>query len=275
MDYFEALTRKRACRAFTDEPVSEAHVERLLYAASWAPIASNRPYRHCIVVDDPRVIQAIRQISPSLQSSPPLLIVIYSDLEMAHASVGQVGDRCTAVDAGAAGENVLLAATALGLGAQFTMISAMSGIRTILGSAAALPRRSHHSGGPSGTDLAATECRQTEPRAACVSQPVWSRPMSAGNRDEWFTYTSFLASSARAGIEESVVVSSHRLIEALRRLLDLMPELKQDPFYREIDELLAASTSKAYFKSPEKFTEFLDEVLQRFAAEARVRNGLD
>jgi uncharacterized protein (DUF2236 family) len=99
--------------------------------------------------------------------------------------------------------------------------------------------------------------------------------MSAGNRDEWFTYTSFLASSARAGIEESVVVSSHRLIEALRRLLDLMPELKQDRFYREIDELLAASTSKAYFKSPEKFTEFLDEVLQRFAAEARVRNGLD
>jgi nitroreductase len=133
MDFFEALTRKRACRAFTDEPVSEEQVDRLLYAASWAPIASNRPYRHCIVVDDPRVIQAIRQISPSLQSNAPLLIVIYSDLEMAHSAVGQVGDRCTAVDAGASGENVLLAAAALGLGAQFTMISAMSGIRTVLG----------------------------------------------------------------------------------------------------------------------------------------------
>jgi nitroreductase len=61
------------------------------------------------------------------------LIVIFSDLETAHASVGEVGERCTAVDAGAAGENVLLAAAALGLGAQFTMISAMTGIRTILG----------------------------------------------------------------------------------------------------------------------------------------------
>jgi hypothetical protein len=99
--------------------------------------------------------------------------------------------------------------------------------------------------------------------------------MSVKNSDEWFTYTSFLASSARAGIEESVVVSSHRLIEALRRLLALVPELKQDPFYREIDDLLASSTSKAYFKSPEEFTVFLDEVLRRFAAEARVRNGLD
>lgn len=132
MDYFEALTRKRACREFTDQPVSEEQIQRLLYSASWAPVASNRPYRHCIVVDDPRVIQAIRQISPSLQSRAPLLIVIYSDLQIAHATVGRVGDRCTAVDAGAAGENVLLAAAALGLGAQFTMISAMNGIRTIL-----------------------------------------------------------------------------------------------------------------------------------------------
>ena len=93
--------------------------------------------------------------------------------------------------------------------------------------------------------------------------------------DDWFTYTSFLASSARAGIEESVVVSSHRLIEALRRLFAVVPELREDPFYREIDDLLTASTSKAYFKSPEQFTEFLDEVLSRFAVEARIRNGLD
>ncbi|MEJ8567964.1 DUF6092 family protein [Elongatibacter sediminis] len=99
--------------------------------------------------------------------------------------------------------------------------------------------------------------------------------MSQQKTDDWFTYTSFLASSARAGIEESVVVSSHRLIEALRRLLELKPELKSDPFFAEIDELLVRSTSAAYFKSPEKFTDFLDEVLQRFAEEARARNGLD
>ena len=126
MDFFETLTKKRACRAFTDEPVALEQVDRLLYAASWAPIASNRPYRHCNVVDDPGVIHAMWQISPSLQAKAPILIIIYSDLEIARTTIGRVGDRSAAVDAGAAGENVLLAATALGLGSQFTMISAMS-----------------------------------------------------------------------------------------------------------------------------------------------------
>ncbi len=133
MDLFEAISRKRACREFTDEPVDNQHIERLLYAASWAPIASNRTYRHCIVVDDARVIRAIRQISPSLQTNASLLIVIFTDLRTAESTVGRVAERCSAVDAGAAGENILLAATALGLGSQFTMISAMSGIRVVLG----------------------------------------------------------------------------------------------------------------------------------------------
>jgi len=133
MDFFKALTKKRACRAFTDEPVDAEQIDRLLYAASWAPTASNRHYRHCIVVDDPGLIHAIWQVSPSLMAKAPVLIIIFSDLEMARTTIGRVGDRSAAVDAGAAGENVLLAATALGLGSQFTMISAMSGIRAVLG----------------------------------------------------------------------------------------------------------------------------------------------
>jgi hypothetical protein len=93
--------------------------------------------------------------------------------------------------------------------------------------------------------------------------------------DAWFTYTSFLASSARASLEESVSVSGHRLAEAIRRLLPLVPELREDAFFREIDTLLERNLTKAYLKSPEDFAAFLDELLQRFAAEARVRNGLD
>jgi nitroreductase len=63
MDLFDALARKRACRPFTKEPVSSEELRKLVYAAGRAPAASNRPYRHCILVDDPRVIQAIGQIS--------------------------------------------------------------------------------------------------------------------------------------------------------------------------------------------------------------------
>ena len=73
MDLFEALARRRACRHFTKEPVSAEDLQKLVYAAGRAPTASNRPYRHCILVDDPRVIRAIRQISPSLVADPPVL----------------------------------------------------------------------------------------------------------------------------------------------------------------------------------------------------------
>jgi len=47
--------------------------------------------------------------------------------------VGRVGLLSSSIDSGAAGENIWLAATNLGLGTQFTMISAMAGIRPILG----------------------------------------------------------------------------------------------------------------------------------------------
>jgi nitroreductase len=133
MDVFAALKNRRACRAFLKDAPPDAAIGRILYAASRAPTASNRPYRQMILVDDPQVIRAVRMISPSLLADPPVLLVIFTDLSVATARTGRVGEISSLVDAGAAGENVLLAATALGLGSQFTMISAQAGIRVVLG----------------------------------------------------------------------------------------------------------------------------------------------
>ena len=73
MDLFEVLKKKKACREYTREQVAQTDVDKLVYALGRAPTASNRPYRHCIVVDDPAVIRAIRQISPSLLADPSLV----------------------------------------------------------------------------------------------------------------------------------------------------------------------------------------------------------
>ena len=108
-------------------------VDKLIYAASRAPTASNIPYRHFIIVDDPRVIKSIKQISPSLIANPPMLFIIFTDLKVALEKTGKVAEQSSLVDSGAAGENVLLEATNLELGSQFTMISSMAGIRKILG----------------------------------------------------------------------------------------------------------------------------------------------
>lgn len=85
-----------------------------------------------MVVDDRRVIAAIRQISAALLADPPALLILMTDVRMAVDRVGRVGELSSMIDSGAAGENVWLLATELGIGTQFTMISAMAGIRAIL-----------------------------------------------------------------------------------------------------------------------------------------------
>jgi nitroreductase len=137
MELVQALARRRTCRDFKLDPVPGDAIERLLHAAGRAPIASNVPYREVIVVEDQRVIRAIKLIHPALLGSPPLLLVIVTNVDLAKSRVGRIGMSSSLIDSGAAGENILLAATDLGLGSQFTMISAMAGIRRIL----ALPDR--------------------------------------------------------------------------------------------------------------------------------------
>jgi len=129
MELSEVLARRRACREFREDPVSRELMDKLTYALKLATTACNAPYRHAIVVDDQRIIRAIKLVSPSLLANPPVLLVIVTDLKEAIEKTGPLAERSSYIDSGAAGQNVLLAATELGLGSQFTMIPAMAGIR--------------------------------------------------------------------------------------------------------------------------------------------------
>ena len=54
MDVYEAVTSRRAVRGFTDEPVSEEVLHRVLYAAAWAPSGSNlQPWHIYVVTGEP------------------------------------------------------------------------------------------------------------------------------------------------------------------------------------------------------------------------------
>lgn len=131
-DVQSAIRRRRACRDFLPDPVSRETLELLVAAAQRAPTASNVPYRHVMIVDDLRVIRAVRMISAALLANPPALLILAIDIRMAIERVGRIGHLSSAIDSGAAGENVWLLATQLGLGTQFTMVSSMAGIRAIL-----------------------------------------------------------------------------------------------------------------------------------------------
>lgn len=54
MDVYEAVTTRRAVRAFIDRPVPEAVLKRVLNAAAWAPSGSNlQPWRSYVVTGAP------------------------------------------------------------------------------------------------------------------------------------------------------------------------------------------------------------------------------
>jgi len=120
MEVFDAMRRRRMHRRFTDEPVSEDVLAQLVHAAALAPMGGNELVRPLIVVDDPAMVKTVRDVTPSFLANPGAMIVVCTDLERAEASMGRQGrDILSLIDAGAAAENVALAAPALGIGISF------------------------------------------------------------------------------------------------------------------------------------------------------------
>jgi nitroreductase len=145
-DFFSVVARQRACRAFTNDAVSDTDVEALLQAATFAPSAENRqPWEFVVVRDESRrhAIAELMQrawdaggraysekrLTPHMMrnvdagmtggfATAPVHIVVAMDQERGNAQT--VGSSIFP-----AVQNLLLAATALGLGSALTTIATM------------------------------------------------------------------------------------------------------------------------------------------------------
>ena len=147
-DVFDVVHRQRACRSFGDEPVDDDTVGKVLDAATFAPSAENRQPWVFVVVRDAERRSAIgaltRQawegggrahsegrLSPGLLAEvetgaqggvagAPVLVVVCGDTRL--------GDR-RVLEASVfpAIQNLLLAATALGLGSSLTTLPLVFG----------------------------------------------------------------------------------------------------------------------------------------------------
>lgn len=104
------LFARRSIRQFTGEAVSAEQIEMLLEAAMAAPSASNRCPWHFVVVTDPAARTALAATHPhaKMLTQAPLCIVPCGD--------PGISDSYWVQDLAAATENLLLAATGLGLG---------------------------------------------------------------------------------------------------------------------------------------------------------------
>ena len=111
MDALEAIMTRRSIRKYTDKPVSEETVKKLLEAAMAAPSAHNRQPWHFIVIRDRATMNRITEYHN------------YSKmLEQAAVAIVVCGDNTVQEtdfwihDCSAATENMLIAANAMGLG---------------------------------------------------------------------------------------------------------------------------------------------------------------
>jgi len=109
-DMLELLYARRSIRQFRDEPVSDEQIEGMLKAAMAAPSALNlRPW-HFLVVRKRKLLDKLSEVHKyaHMLEQAPLAIVVCGDTEASKRH--WVEDTCVAT------QNLLLAATALGLG---------------------------------------------------------------------------------------------------------------------------------------------------------------
>jgi len=109
-ELIQTIFSRRSIRKYTAESVSEADIKTLLEAAMAAPSASNNKPWHFVVVTQRESLDALADAHPygKMLTQAPLCIAVCGDPTISD----YWGQDCSA-----ATENLLLAGTALGLGA--------------------------------------------------------------------------------------------------------------------------------------------------------------
>jgi nitroreductase len=146
--FFDVVLRQRACRDFTDAPVPDGEVERILDAATHAPSGENtQPWVFVVVRDDVVRAQVVAltqrvwsmargeamsrldarlgaEVDTGFQSGfggAPVLVVVGAD------TTTGVHPRAVPSSIFPAVQNLLLAANALGYGSALTTLTAAAG----------------------------------------------------------------------------------------------------------------------------------------------------
>lgn len=117
-DFFTVMENRHSSRAYTDEPVSREDLEKLLRAAMQAPSAANEQPWEFVVITDKSLLEqvgAINSWARFAKDAPLAILVCLNEHKEKEKGMG-------IIDIGTCSENLLLAATALGLGAVFTGI---------------------------------------------------------------------------------------------------------------------------------------------------------
>lgn len=118
MEVNRAITERRSIRAYQPSPVSEEIIEMLVELGNMAPSAGNLQAREFVVVrnDEMKEALAAAALGQSFISEAPVCIVVCVNYKRITHYGARGRDLYVFHDTGAAVQNILLAAHALGLG---------------------------------------------------------------------------------------------------------------------------------------------------------------
>ena len=109
MDVFEAIQKRKSIRAYEKTPVPEETVKKILDAARLAPSAINRqPWHFIVVTGSEKRKNLSRGVFAKFLAEPPVVIVACGDTK--------ASPKWCSIDVSIAMENMVMAATAEGLG---------------------------------------------------------------------------------------------------------------------------------------------------------------
>lgn len=113
MEAIEAILGRRSIRKYTDKPVPESVIKKLLECGMSAPSAGNQQPWHFIVINEREILDKIPEFHPyaEMLREAKVAICVCADLNLEKHKGYWVQD-CSA-----ATENILICAHALGLGA--------------------------------------------------------------------------------------------------------------------------------------------------------------
>jgi nitroreductase len=109
----DLIYRRRSIRKFTERPLSEEQIETLLKAGMAAPSAMNAQPWEFIVITDPEILVKFRNALMFAKQNYTAVICVCGSPRNAKS---KAGSRFWVQDCSAATQNILLAATAIGLG---------------------------------------------------------------------------------------------------------------------------------------------------------------
>lgn len=136
---YKAIKQRRSVRSYTDQPLPNTLLERLIEVGQWAPSPSNVQSWRFVVVIEQGQLSLLKNLSPGFPRQATAAIVICSNDHDTQRFSGITREYLVAEEATMAAQNMLLMVHAMGYGSCVIAGFSQAGVAALL----ELPERIH------------------------------------------------------------------------------------------------------------------------------------